>query len=258
MILASLAFLVLALDGQITTAEGAALFLLLLLYLVAVIRLARRESPDVIREYEAEFGARPAGRRAWLINGMLVLVGLAMLVVGARWLVEGAVDLALGLGVSELVIGLTVVAIGTSLPELVTSIVAALRGERDLAVGNIVGSNIFNILSVLALTAFVAPGGVAVSPAALGLDIPFMVAVSVACLPIFFTGHVISRWEGGLFLLYGVGYTGYLVLDATRHEVLPIFSAVSLLLIVPLTVITLGIIVVRELNQRRGLRNRRT
>jgi cation:H+ antiporter len=258
MILASLAFLVLALDGQITTAEGAALFLLLLLYLVAVIRLARRESPDVVKEYEAEFGARPAGRRAWLINGTLVLAGLGMLVVGARWLVEGAVSLAVGLGVSELVIGLTVVAIGTSLPELVTSIVAALRGERDLAVGNIVGSNIFNILSVLALTAFVAPGGVAVSPAALGLDIPFMVAVSVACLPIFFTGHVISRWEGALFVLYGVGYTSYLVLDATRHEVLPLFSAVSLLLIVPLTLITLGVIVVRELNQRRGLRNPRT
>lgn len=252
MILASLAFLVLALDGQITTAEGAALFVLLLLYLVAVLRMARRESPEVVKEYEAEFGARPASRRAWLVNGTLVLGGLVMLVVGARWLVEGAVGLALGLGVSELVIGLTVVAIGTSLPELVTSIVAALRGERDLAVGNIVGSNIFNILSVLALTAFVAPGGVAVSPAALGLDIPFMVAVSVACLPIFFTGHVISRWEGGLFVLYGVGYTVYLVLDATRHEVLPIFSTVSLLLIVPLTVITLAVIVGRELRQRRG------
>jgi cation:H+ antiporter len=256
MILASVAFFVLALDGQITTAEGAALFLVLILYLVIVLRLARRESPEIIAEYEGEFGARePAGARGWLINGGLVLAGLGLLVVGARWLVEGAVDLALSLGVSELVIGLTVVSLGTSLPELVTSIIAALRGERDIAVGNIVGSNIFNILSVLALTAFVAPGGVAVAPTALGLDIPFMVAVSVACLPIFFTGHLISRWEGGLFVLYGVGYTVYLVLDATRHEVLPIFSLVTLLLIVPLTVITLAVIAARELSQRRAGRS---
>ncbi len=257
MIVAAGAFFVLALDGLITTNEGAALFLVLLLYLVAVIRLSRRESPDIVKEYAAEFGRyEQRGTRAWLINLGLFAAGLGLLVVGASWLVEGAVGLALSLGVSELVIGLTIVALGTSLPELVTSIIASLRGERDIAVGNIVGSNIFNILSVLALTAFAAPGGVAVSAAALGLDIPFMLAVSVACLPIFFTGHQISRWEGALFLLYGAGYTTYLVLDATRHDVLPLFSAVSLLLIVPLTVITLAVIAARELRERRGRRRR--
>ena len=254
MIVAAGAFFVLALDGNIDTGEGLALFLLLILYLVAVVRISRRESVEVMQEYEAEFGAhQPRTAGAWLVNGLLIVGGLGLLVLGAGWLVDGAVAAAGALGVSELVIGLTVVAIGTSTPELVTSIVASLRGERDIAVGNIVGSNIFNILCVLALTAFVAPGGVEVSAAALGLDIPFMLAVGVACLPIFFTGHVISRWEGGLFLLYGAGYTAYLVLDATRHEILPVFSIVTLLFVVPLTVVTLVVVTTRQL-QARGRR----
>ncbi|CAN5857106.1 calcium/sodium antiporter [soil metagenome] len=254
MIMASVSFFILALDGNISTEEGLTLFLVLALYLVAVVRLSRKESPNVVKEYEAEYGRRgERTRRAWAVNGGLIAGGLGLLVVGAGWLVQGAVEVALSLGVSELVIGLTVVALGTSMPELVTSIVASLRGERDIAVGNIVGSNIFNILCVLALTAFVAPGGVDVSAAALGLDIPFMLAVSVACLPIFFSGHVISRWEGALFLLYGAGYTGYLILDAARHEVLPIFSVLTLLFVVPLTVMTLVLVTARQL-QARGRR----
>jgi cation:H+ antiporter len=250
MILASAIFLLLALDGAITPLEGLALLMLLVVYLMVVLRLSRRESAAVISEYEREFGPRPArGRRDWLGNGALIAFGLLLLVLGADWLVEGAVGVAVSLGLSELVIGLTVVAIGTSLPELVTSIVASLRGERDLAVGNIVGSNIFNLLSVLALTALVAPAGVAVPAAALALDIPVMLAVTIACLPIFFTGHLIARWEGALFLVYGLGYTTYLVLDATRHEALTTFGS-ALLLIVPLTVITLLVLAVRQLRRR--------
>jgi cation:H+ antiporter len=253
MIMAGVAFLLLAMDGTLASLEGAVMFALLLLYLLVVLRFARRESPEIRRQYEAEFGRRPsAGRRDWLVNGLLLVAGLALLVAGAGWVVEGAVGIAVALGVSQLVIGLTVVAIGTSLPELVTSIVASVRNERDIAVGNIVGSNIFNILSVLAVTAFVAPTGVAVSRAALSLDIPFMLAVSLACLPIFFTGHVIARWEGALFLLYGLGYTIYLVLDTTRHDVLPAFSTATLLLVIPLTIITLVVVTTRELASRRS------
>jgi cation:H+ antiporter len=252
MIAAGGVFTFFALDGQIDTLEGVVMFGLLLLYLLAVLRISRRESPEVAEEYAAEFSRPTNGRRGWLVNLGWVAAGLGLLVVGANWLVSGAVEVATALGVSELVIGLTVVAIGTSMPELVTSIVASLRGERDIAVGNIVGSNIFNVLSVLALTAIVAPDGVAVAPSALALDIPFMLAVSVACLPIFFTGHLIARWEGALFLLYGVGYTGYLVLDATRHEALPVLTLVALLLIIPLTGITLVVISVREIRGRRA------
>jgi cation:H+ antiporter len=252
MIGASVAMFVLALDGSIAPLEGLALFGLLLLYLVAVVRISRREEAEVVAEYAREFGPPPTReRRSWLINGAFIAGGLVALILGAQWVVRGAVATAEALGLSELVIGLTVVAIGTSLPELVTSIVASIRGERDLAVGNIVGSNIFNIMCVLALTAYVAPGGVAVSASAMALDIPFMLAVGIACLPIFFTGHVIARWEGGLFILYGLGYTGYLVLDATAHRALPLLNVVTLVLVVPLTVLTLALVTWREVSARR-------
>jgi cation:H+ antiporter len=125
-----------------------------------------------------------------------------------------------------------------------TSVVASLRGERDIAVGNVVGSNIFNILGILGLSALVA-GGLPVAPALQGFDVPVMIAVALACLPIFFTGHVINRSEGALFLGYYVAYTLYLVLAATRHDALPLLSGVMLTFVVPLTIITLVVVAVR-------------
>jgi len=256
MIGAAVALFVLSLDGSISTIEGLALFAVLLVYLVVLVRMSRREDPEVMAEYAREFSPPPTrDSGTWVRNVGLIALGLLALVLGAQWLVSGAVVAAEALGLSELVIGLTVVAIGTSMPELVTSIIASIRGERDLAVGNIVGSNIFNIMCVLALTAVVAPGGVAVAPAALALDIPFMIAVSVACLPIFFTGHLIARWEGALFVLYGVGYTLYLVLDATSHAALPLFNVATLALVMPLTILTLGVVTWREVTARRARRS---
>jgi cation:H+ antiporter len=252
MVGASIVFFVLALDGSIDLTEGLIMFGLLLGYVGLLLALARRESPDVVAEYEREYAPPPArGARAWLVNLGLLGLGLVLIVIGAGWLVEGAVTVARSLGISELVIGLTVVAIGTSLPELVTSLVAVIRDERDIAVGNIVGSNIFNLLCVLALTAVLAPDGVSVAAGALGLDIPFMLVIAVACLPIFFTGHVIARWEGALFLAYGIGYTVYLVLDATHHRALPAFELVALA-VVPLTLVTLAVISLREIGRRRA------
>ena len=151
------------------------------------------------------------------------------------------------LGVQELVIGLTVVAIGTSLPEVMTSVMASLRGQRDIAVGNAVGSNVFNILCVLALTSIVAPQGVTVAPAALRFDIPVMLAVAIACLPIFFTGNSIARWEGGLFLGYYIAYTIYLVLAATQASITRTFGAIMLGFVIPLTVATLIVCVYRAI-----------
>jgi cation:H+ antiporter len=145
----------------------------------------------------------------------LVVVGLALLVGGAHLFLEASIQIARSLGVSELVIGLTIVAAGTSLPEVATSVMAAIRGERDIAVGNVVGSNIFNILAVLGLSSAVSSNGVAIADEALRVDIPVMIAVAVACLPIFFTGYVIARWEGALFLAWYVAYTGYVVLAQT-------------------------------------------
>lgn len=147
---------------------------------------------------------------------------------------------------SELLIGLTIVAAGTSLPEVATSVLASIRGERDIAVGNVVGSNIFNITCVMGLSAAIVPGGVEVSETAVRLDFPMMLAVAIACLPIFFTGHLIAHWEGGVFFAYYVAYTTYLVLAATMPAVSRTFGVVMLTFVVPLTVLTLIVGVVRS------------
>jgi cation:H+ antiporter len=164
--------------------------------------------------------------------------------------VESVSTLARWLGLSELVIGLTVVAAGTSLPEVATSVMAALRGERDIAVGNVIGSNIFNILGVLGLAATLAPGGVTVSPALLAFDLPVMVAVAVVCLPIFFNGMTVFRWEGGLLLSYFVIYTTYILLRAAEHDALRGFAMVVGWFVVPLTVVTLVAVTVANLTRR--------
>lgn len=174
-----------------------------------------------------------------------MLAGLVLLVVGSNFLVEGAVALARALGLSELVIGLTVIAVGTSLPELATSIMAAFRGERDIAVGNIVGSNIFNLLCVLGLASLVSPQAIGVSSNALAFDFPVMIAVAVACLPIFFAGYCIKRWEGALFLAYYVAYTLYLVLTSTGRPFAETFGDAMIGYALPLTAITLLVIAAR-------------
>jgi len=172
-------------------------------------------------------------------NGGLILGGLVLLVLGAQWIVTGAVDLAQRLGVSELVIGLTIVAGGTSLPELATSVLAGLQGRREMAVGNVLGSNLLNLLAVLGLSALVAPDGVPAAPSVLWFDLPVMIATAVACLPIFFTGQVVARWEGTLFLGYYGAYVGYLFLAATQHDALPAFGTVMWGVVFPLTALIL-------------------
>lgn len=253
MILLSFGILILGVDGTLSRMEGAFLFILLIAYISFLIFRKKRESREVEIEYENEYGpVREGSIRTHLLNLTLVIIGLGLLVAGSRWLVEGAVSFAGSLGVSELVIGLTIVAAGTSLPEVVTSIIAAMRGERDIAVGNVIGSNLFNIMAVLGLSGLAAPDGISVPDAAIGFDIPVMIAVAIACLPIFFTGYVIARWEGAVFLAYYLAYTTYLVLNAGAHEALPVFSAVMLWFALPLTVLTLLIIAARAYRARSG------
>jgi len=181
-----------------------------------------------------------------VIQFLYFCLGLAALVGGAELLVRGASRLALSYGISPLVVGLTIVAFGTSAPELAVSVGSALKGEADIAVGNVVGSNIFNILSVLGFSAVGAPTTLTVSPAALAFDIPVMIAVAIACLPVFFTGSLISRWNGLLFLTYYVAYTAYLILLASRHDALVPFSAVMGWFVMPLTAITLLMLAYRH------------
>jgi cation:H+ antiporter len=177
----------------------------------------------------------------------LIAVGLALLVLGSDWLVGAAVVFAKALGVSDVVIALTIVAAGTSMPEVATSIAAALKGERDIAVGNVVGSNIFNILGCLGISGVVAGGaGLVVAPSLLAFDIWVMLAVALACLPMFITGGEIARWEGGVFAGYYVAYVSYLILAAQQHDALGDFSNIMLGFVLPLTLITLLVVLVRR------------
>lgn len=205
MIAASLGLVPLAMDGRVGRVEGAVLVILGLAYTVYQIRGGRRA--EAVPESEEGAPQRSEGRAIWL-DPVRMLLGLALLTVGADRLVNGASTLARAFGLSELVIGLTVVAVGTSLPELATSAVAALRGERDLAVGNLVGSNVFNIVWVLGLSATIAPNGVAVVPSAWAFDLPVMILVALLALPIAVSGSRVGRGEGALFVgLYAMYLT---------------------------------------------------
>ncbi len=230
-----------ALDGTVGRLDGLLLFSGVIGYTVWAIRRSRREN----RRCDQEVADGPAGDRAagnaLGRNLLLVVAGLVLLGLGSNWLVFGAVALARLFGVSDLLVGLTVVSIGTSLPELATSVMASLRGQRDMAVGNIVGSNLFNIMAVLGLTAAVAPGGVPVAGQALGFDFPVMVAVMAVCLPIFYRGYLVSRWEGALLTGYYLIYTLYLVLSAVGHQSLPALNVGLVWVALPLTALLLAV-----------------
>jgi len=242
----SLLLLLFAGNGVVGRGEGLLLFAGAVTYTVWSVRRSRREG-----RAEAAAELTPVdGHAGWWREVLLILGGLLLLGVGSKWLVTGAVEVARHFGVSDLVIGLTVIAVGTSLPELATSVLASLRGERDIAVGNVVGSNIFNILVVLGLTAAVSPAGVPVPPSALGFDLPVMFAVAVACLPVFFSGHRIARWEGGLFFAYYLAYTLFVLLAAVGHPYLAAFAQAMVWFVLPLTALTLAVSLGRSLRRR--------
>jgi len=261
MVALSVVTLLLALDGAFSRLDGVVLFAALVAYLVVAVTVARRRA-RAGKHSRTEEVEDPAGRkrdgtgRRTVVDLLLVAAGVGLLVVGARWLVRGATDVAAAVGVSDLVIGLTVVAVGTSLPEVATSVIAAVRGERDMAVGNVVGSCLFNLGAVLGIAALLAPDGVPVADAAVAFDIPFMVAVALALVPVAFTGFTVTRWEGALFVAYYVAYAVYVLLDATGHDALAPYSEVMLGFVVPITVVWLGLLVAYEIGVRRSRRER--
>jgi cation:H+ antiporter len=247
MVAFSFALLALGVDGRYGRGDGILLMLALAAFLAFTMRAARRERSG--GEDAADAPRRPRG---WLLAVGAVAVGLVLLVVGSSWFVDGAVRLATAFGVSPLVIGLTVVAAGTSLPEVVTSLVAALRGARDIAVGNVVGSNIFNIGGVLGLASVVAPVGIDAPSSLLAVDVPIAVAVALLCLPIAFTRGRIDRWEGALFLALYVLYVVYLVLAATRPGAADAVAAVTHWGVVPALAMLLTLSVARDVRRGRG------
>ena len=215
LLVASVGVLVLSLDNEIGRVDGIVLFAGIVTYVGWLVRSATRERPEVLEEYDEAIEVLEGGEddRPLVVQIGLVALGLAVLVAGSQLLVNSATAIAEDLGVSDLVIGLTVVAIGTSLPELATSVLAAMRGQRDIAVGNVVGSNLFNLLCVLGLTGIVSGDGIPVTDDSLRLDLPVMLAATAALLPVVRRGFRIERWEGAIFIVLYVGYVGYLVVD---------------------------------------------
>ena len=254
----SLIVTVMAFNGVIARWQGVTLVVLLAAYVIWTVRIGRSDpegekeklDPDWIDD---ELRPEPVAERSTrniLASVVMVAVGIGALVLGASVLVSGATTIASALGLSDLVIGLTIIAVGTSLPEMATSIVAALRGERDLAVGNAVGSNIFNLGAVLGFAAILSPDGIVIPEGAQNLDFLLMTGVAILLLPVVYTGYAVGRWEGILFVSYYVAYTTYLLLMSSEHESLAPFSTVMLAFVIPLTFLFLIVLAVAEHSRR--------
>lgn len=247
MIGSHLLFLLISLDGKIDRYDALILLISFAMYSWFVISKSLQENALITNNNNnTDCDEKSRFRPIAMINQIGILsFGLILCIVGAEWVVDNAVRLAKILGVSELVIGLTIVSIGTSLPEVATSIVATVRGKRDIAIGNVVGSCIFNILGVIGIAGLISRTGITVAPSVLRFDLPLAIAATIACLPIFFSDYKISRWEGFLFLFYYAAYLSYIILDAHQHDILPVFSAVMLWFVIPLSSLTFAVIFFR-------------
>lgn len=207
MIVAALIASLMALDGRVSRLDGLMLLGCFVLYTFLMLRTAQ-ELPDIPL---AKAVPSASGRPPLLKHIFTTLAGLVVLVIAGRLLVNSAVFFATEMGISDIVIGLTIVAIGTSLPELATSVLAAIRGHADLAVGNVIGSNILNLFAILGATATIHP--LAARPEMFNLEIPIMVAFSVALLPLAYRGMKIVRWEGAMLM---VAYFAFLTILVSR------------------------------------------
>lgn len=218
---AALLLWALAFRGTLTRLDGLILLLCAIAYTAVLVHTSRLESQEVAAEFSAEYAdenadtARRSG--ALPVAGQLsaLVGGIAIIVVGAEWLVNGAVGIARAFEVSDALIGLTIVAIGTSAPELVTTVVSTVRGERDIALGNLLGSGVYNIALVLGITCLAAPQAVQLEPALVRIDIPIMVVATLVCVPIFISGRRVARAEGGAMVAAYLAYLAFLLTTQT-------------------------------------------
>lgn len=266
-----------SLDGAITRLDALLLIVVTLAHTVTTVLLGRRDDASPAEPDAGHAGKLGDGGLAnttrepptssdlsstsvavpnTVVCLVLMATGIALLVAGASLLVTGAVNIATSLGVSGLIIGLTVVAVGTSLPELATSIIAAIRGERDIAIGNVVGSCIVNIGLVLGVPALFAGRGIPVAAPAIALDIPLMLVAAVALAPVIFTGFTVQRWEGALFVILYAAYVTFLVLDATGHQALTGFTSALVFFALPLVLVTFAATLAYDVKRRAVLRQR--
>jgi cation:H+ antiporter len=250
MIGASLLLVVLIVDGRLGRLDALLLTVLMVGYMTFLVVQSHAEGKELQDEY-AEVVCRPGEWDShWAVQTLLIGVGLGLLVLGSDWMVDAAVAFARVMGVSDLVIGLTVIAVGTSMPEIAASIMAAVRGERDIAVGNVIGSNTFNILGCLGISGLMSGDGLSIAPAVLNFDLWVMVAVAVACLPVFIAGREIGRGKGLMFIGYYAAYVAYLILGAQQHDALDEYSAIMIGFVLPITIVTLVAILIRGQKQR--------
>lgn len=211
MILTAVVFFVMFLDNRLGRLEGVILFLMLLGYTIFNIIKSRKEANEEVLNEFAD--GVPKISRHWALDLLMILGGLVFLMGGSHFLVKGSVELARMIGMSEAVIGLTIVALGTSMPELATSVVAALNKQPDIAIGNVVGSNIFNILCILGISATIHP---IEAPGIQMVDSLVMIGMSVLLLPLIKTGFSLKRWEGAVFIVIYVFYMITLVNNNLR------------------------------------------
>lgn len=237
-IAASTLLFVLAMDGLLSPLDGGIIFLALIGYSIFMYFQIRKDRADNISVKGTESKlAEPLSTAFYVKYVLLLLVGLVLIVMGSRFMVHSAVEIAGVLGISELIIGLTIVSIGTSLPEVATSVSAVRRGDSDTAVANVMGSNLYNILLTLSLTVLIAPGAISVSMDAVNLDLPFMLIVAGACLPLFWPGKELGRPEAFGFLTYYGLYLAYLVLISIQHPFKDQFEGIMVWVVIPITVL---------------------
>lgn len=216
-----------------------------------LIFLLRKKGPVDIPVKDGE----DVQKHSKVLDFLILIIGFTGLIFGARWIVDSAIIFAEMAGVSELTIGLTVVAIGTSLPEIVISLLAALKGERDIAVGNIIGSNILNFLAVLGVSGMFIPDSIPVQKSLLQVDLPLLIGTSILCYPIFYTGRKIVRWEGALFFALYFAYLFYQFLVSAEHRFLEVFISVMLYFVFPVIVVTVLYALYLEVKKRYRFRN---
>lgn len=205
MIAVTLIFLLMFLDLSLSRSEGALLFAGIIFYTSISYYLSKRENKKVEQEFEKEI---PVVKGKIFTSILFVVIGLVCLALGSKFFVDAAVEIAMLFNVSQVIIGLTIVAVGTSLPELITSVVASLKKEGDIAIGNVVGSNIFNLLSILGITAVILP---IASEGIKFIDLGMFVLTAVIMLPLAWTGFVLKRWEGVLLIILYIIYV-YLII----------------------------------------------
>lgn len=233
MIVSSFILFFMARDGQISGPEGFILMALVVGYTFFLIVTSRRESKAVDEEFSEAYPEKKLRGFELMKNLFFIAGGIGLLILGGDLLVKSSVIIATSLGVSEAVIGLTIVAAGTSLPEVATSLIATVRGQRDIAIGNIVGSNIFNVLFIIGASSVVSPRNLNVNAELLAFDFPVMIAACVACLPIFLAGFRITRLDGAVFFLSYIFYLTFLVLRSTEHHFYSDFRNAMIYFILP-------------------------